>query len=86
MQHNVYLEWSINGKAYFQSFRALCRMRIAYAQNQINYLEWETEPDQMFPLSLADAEQIEKFWTKDKKYWEKKLKESFTKEKEYFGE
>ena len=26
------------------------------------------------------------FWTKVKEYWKKKLEESFTKEKEYFGE
>jgi hypothetical protein len=31
----------------------------------------------MFPLSLADAEKIEKFWTKVKEYWEGKLKLSY---------
>ena len=82
MQHNVYLEWSINGKAYFQSFRALCRMRIEYA-------EWYIELDDMYwdhNTKDCDAYKRIQFWTKVKEYWKKKLEESFTKEKEYFGE
>lgn len=74
MQHNVYLEWSINGKAYFQAFRALCRMRIKYASS--NIINWSEIPN---------FKQVH-FWTNVKEYWKKKLEESFTKEKEYFGE
>ena len=82
MQHNVYLEWSINGKAYFQAFRSLCRMRIEYA-------EWYIEQDDMYwdhSTKDCDAYKRIQFWNKVKEYWKKKLEESFTKEKEYFGE
>lgn len=78
-------EMCSNALLFYDAFRGLCRMRIAYAQNQINFLERETEPDQMFPLSLADAEKIEKFWSKVKAYWEGKLELSYKWEKDYFG-
>ena len=74
MQHNVYLEWSINGKAYFQAFRALCRMRIEYARSKV--ISWSEIPN---------FNRIH-FWNNVKEYWKKKLEESFTREKEYFGE
>lgn len=83
MQHNVYLEWSINGKAYFQAFRALCRMRIKYAQfmaegfAQMNINETITQ---------EWVSKKMKFWAKVEAYWVGKLELSFTKEKEYFGE
>ena len=80
MQHNVYLEWSINGKAYFQAFRALCRMRISFAKAVIE--SWEVTYDSR----SAELRRRILFWTNVYQYWEKKLKESFTKEKEYFGE
>lgn len=83
MKHNVYLEWSINGKAYFQAYRGLCRMRIKYAQFMSEGFE------QMNINETITEEWVSKkmeFWAKVKAYWEKKLKESFTKEKEYFGE
>lgn len=35
MQHDVYLEWSLNGRAYYQAYRGLCKMRIEYAKWQI---------------------------------------------------
>lgn len=82
MQHNVYLEWSLNGRAYFQAFRALCRMRIFFANEQLNCLkfgDYQVEDDSKLEHDIA-------FWSKVKEYWEKKLEESFTREKEYFGE
>lgn len=85
MIHNAWAEMGANAKLFYDAFRGLCRMRIAYAQNQIDFLAWENMPDQMFPLSLADAEKIEKFWTKVKEYWEGKLKLSYQWEKDYFG-
>lgn len=82
MQHNVYLEWSINGKAYFLAFRALCRMRIEYADWKI----WaENEYWDKHTIDCPTYKRIQ-FWTNVKEYWKKKLEESFTKEKEYFGE
>lgn len=32
-----------NAKLFYDAFRGLCRMRIAYAQNQINFLAWEKD-------------------------------------------
>ena len=84
MQHNVYLEWSINGKAYFQAFRALCRMRIVFAKHKQNQhrLNWTLgNPDERNKYM-----EKEKFWSNVESYWKKKLEESITKEKEYFGE
>lgn len=83
MQHNVYLEWSINGKAYFQAFRALCRMRICYAKAVIE--NWEETYDRR-STEYETMQRRVLFWTNVYQYWEKKLEESFTKEKEYFGE
>jgi len=71
-----------NAKMFYETYRSLCRMRIAYAQNQINFLEWETDPILMYPLSLTDAEKIEKFWSKVKEYWKAKLENSYQLEKE----
>lgn len=81
----IHAEMCSNALLFYDAFRGLCRMRIGYAENQINSLEWETEPDQMFPLSLADAEKTEKFWTKVKDYWKGKLELSYKWEKDYFG-
>lgn len=83
MQHNVYLEWSINGRAYYQAYRGLCRMRICLAEVLIE--DWEESYDTR-SVTYETKEKRVLFWTKVKEYWEKKLKESFIKEKEYFGE
>ena len=75
MQHNVL---SINGKAYFQTFRALCKMRIEYAK-------WHIDLDDMYwdhNTKDCDAYKRIQFWTNVYQYWEKKLKESFIKGKE----
>lgn len=83
MQHNVYLEWSINGKAYYQAYRGLCKMRICFAKTLIE--DWEDAYDTRSVKYETMQHQV-LFWTNVYQYWEKKLKESFTKEKEYFGE
>ena len=83
MQHNVYLEWSINGKAYFQAYRGLCKMRIEYAKAVIE--AWEESYDTR-SVTYETMQRRVLFWTNVYQYWEKKLEESFTKEKEYFGE
>lgn len=83
MQHNVYLEWSINGKAYYQAYRGLCKMRICFAKVLIEDREdaYDTRS-----VTYENMQRQVLFWTKVKEYWKKKLEESFTKEKEYFGE
>lgn len=83
MQHNVYLEWSLNGRAYFQAYRGLCKMRICFAKVQIE--DWEETYDHR-STEYETMQRRVLFWTNVQQYWEKKLKESFTKEKEYFGE
>jgi len=83
MQHDVYLEWSINGKAYYQAYRGLCKMRICYAKAVIE--TWEEAYEQCSTEYETMQRQV-LFWTNVYQYWEKKLKESFTKEKEYFSE
>lgn len=83
MQHNVYLEWSINGKAYFQAFRALCKMRISFAKCLIE--SWEESYDSR-SVNYETMQRKVLFWTNVKEYWKKKLAESYTREKEYFGE
>ena len=83
MQHNVYLEWSINGKAYYQAYRGLCKIRIFFAKVQIE--DWEESYDTR-SVTYEIMQRRVLFWTNVYQYWEKKLKESFTKEKEYFGE
>lgn len=83
MQHNVYIEWALNGKAYFQAFRALCRMRICFAKTEIE--SWEESYDTR-SVTYEIMQRRVLFWTNVYQYWEKKLKESFTNEKEYFGE
>ena len=83
MQHNVYLEWSINGKAYFQAFRGLCRLRIDYAENKANKMLISAQlsaPDQAERLF-----QKQKFWLKVQDYWKGKLELSYKWEKDYFG-
>ena len=83
MQHNVHIEWALNGKAYFQSFRALCRMRICFAKVLIE--DWEDAYDTR-SVTYETMQRLVLFWTNVYQYWEKKLKESFTKERGYFGE
>ena len=83
MEHDVYLEWSLNGRAYYQAYRGLCKMRIEYAKWQIE--SWEESYDTRSVKYETMQSQV-LFWTNVQQYWEKKLKESFTKEKEYFGE
>jgi hypothetical protein len=56
---------------------------------RIEYAEWYIEQDDMYwDHSTKDCEAYKRiqFWNKVKEYWKKKLEESFTKEKEYFGE
>lgn len=49
-------------------------MRIEYARSSA--ISWN---------GIPDFKRVH-FWTNVQQYWEKKLKESFTREKEYFGE
>lgn len=74
MEHNVHIEWALNAKAYYQAYRGLCKLRIEYARFKIIY--WSEIP--VFNKI--------RFWANVAQYWEKKLEESYTREKEYLGE
>lgn len=81
MIHNAWVEMGANAKLFYDAFRGLCRMRIAYAQNQI-------EQDDMYwdhNTKNCDAYKRIQFWTKVKEYWEGKLNLSYQWEKDYFG-
>lgn len=83
LTRKAYLEWSINGKAYFQAFRGLCRLRIDYAKNKANKM--------LISAQLSDPDEAErlfqkqKFWLKVQDYWKGKLELSYKWEKDYFG-
>jgi len=78
MQHDVYLECSLNGRAYYQAYRGLCKMRIEYAKWQIE--SWDETYDHR-SINYETMQRMILFWTNVQQYWEKKLKESFTQRK-----
>lgn len=70
----------INAKAYFEAYRALCRMRIDYASLQQDRA-WA-------PVDWKPHEWCKKradFWGRSYEYWKMKLEESFKQEKEYLN-
>lgn len=83
MEHNVHIEWALNAKAYYQAYRGLCKMRICFAKVLIE--DWEETYDRRSTNYETMQHQV-LFWTNVYQYWEKKLEESYTREKEYLGE
>lgn len=83
MEHNVHIEWALNAKAYYQAYRGLCKIRIFFAKVQIEY--WEESYDTR-SVRYETMQRRVLFWTNVYQYWEKKLEESYTREKEYLGE
>ncbi len=56
-----------------ETYRSLCRMRIAFAQSQIYLLEMDT--DSVNPFCTMDKFiKLTDFWNNVKTYWENKLK------------
>lgn len=76
-------EMCSNALLFYDAFRGLCRLRIAYATNKANKMLISAQ------LSAPDeAERLfqkEKFWLKVQDYWEGKLELSYKWEKDYFG-
>ena len=78
--NNPWIEAGLNAKAYFEAYRALCRMRISYSRRSGALLAAQ------YISATIDAvtmHQRELFWSRNEKYWTKKLKESFRREKNY---
>lgn len=83
MIHNALSEMYTNAKLFYDVFRGLCRMRIAYAKRkQKEYrLNWTLgNPDER--NKYMDKE---KFWHHVQEYWQNELKESIQWEKDYFA-
>lgn len=56
-----------------ETYRSLCRVRIAFAQSQIYLLE--NDADSVNPFYTMDKFcKLTDFWNKVKTYWENKLK------------
>ena len=82
MIHNAWAEMGANAKLFYDAFRGLCKMRIAYAKCMIETLEdsYDTRG-----IHWDVYEKPIKFWTKVQDYWKKKLELSYQWEKDYFG-
>ena len=83
MIHNAWAEMSANAKLFYDAFRGLCRMRIAYAiekNSKYTNLALSGVPDEIYDSLLKQAE----FWLNVQEYWEGKLKLSYQWEKDYF--
>ena len=61
-----------NGMSSFQTFRALCNMRICYAGVLIEC--WEESYDTR-SITYETMQKQVLFWTNVKQYWKKKLEE-----------
>lgn len=83
IEHNVFIECALNAKAYYQAYRGLCRMRIIFAKVLVE--DWEETYDRRSTNYETMQHQV-LFWTNVYQYWEKKLEESYAREKEYLGE
>ena len=76
-------EMCSNALLFYNAFRGLCRLRIAYATNKANKMLLSAQlsaPDEAKRLF-----QKQKFWLKVKDYWKGKLELSYKLEKDYFG-
>lgn len=77
---NPYIEMSLNAKAYFEAYRGLCRLRISYSMKMAD-LSWFY--CRMGKISQEKHDHAYHFWMHNRLYWERKLKESFKREKDY---
>lgn len=56
-----------------ETYRSLCRMRIAFAQSQIYLLEMDGDSVNPY-YTTAKSIKLTDFWNNVKTYWENKLK------------
>lgn len=84
MIHNAWAEMGANAKLFYDAFRGLCRMRIAYAEQMIS--EARADCDAYWTEEKSEQlDKTDKFWTHVQDYWQKKLEHSYELEKEYFA-
>lgn len=84
MIHNAWAEMGANAKLFYDAFRGLCRMRIAYAnEKNCMYTTFALScvTDELYDSLLKQAT----FWSNVAEYWEGKLELSYKWEKDYFG-
>ena len=78
--NNPWIEAGLNAKAYFEAYRALCRMRISYSRRSSALLAADYISA---AIDGATMGRRKLFWSRNEKYWANKLKESFKREKDY---
>lgn len=78
--NNPWIEAVLNAKAYFEAYRALCRMRISYSRRSSALLAAQYISAAIDGATMGSRKL---FWSRSEKYWTKKLKESFKREKDY---
>ena len=78
--NNPWIEAGLNAKAYFEAYRALCRMRISYSRRSSALLAAQYISAAIDGATMGSRKL---FWSRNEKYWTNKLKESFNREKEY---
>ena len=84
MIHNAWAEMGANAKLFYDAFRGLCRMRMAYAREKnrmYTTFALSGTPDKLYDSLIKHAS----FWLNVEEYWEGKLKLSYQWEKDYFG-
>lgn len=75
-------EMCSNALLFYDAFRGLCRMRMAYAKCMIETLEDSYDSRS---IDWVIYEKQIKFWSKVQDYWKGKLELSYKWEKDYFG-
>jgi hypothetical protein len=79
---NPWIEAGLNAKAYFEAYRALCRLRISYARRSSALLAAQYISN---AIDGATMGRRKLFWSRNEQYWTNKLKESFKREKDYLN-
>ena len=77
---NPWVEMTLNAKAYFEAYRGQCRLRISYARRSSALLAAQYISNHIDGATMGSRKL---FWSCSEKYWKKKLKESFRREKDY---
>ena len=80
--NNPWLEAGLNAKAYFEAYRALCRIRISYSRRSSALLAADYISATIDGATMGRRKM---FWSRNEKYWTNKLKESFKREMDYLN-
>lgn len=80
MYHDIHIEWGLNAKAYFETYRGLCKLRKAFAYQKYKQFSEDARKSSN-GLDLDKA----KFWFNVHQYWKNKFNDTYRREDEYFG-